>query len=644
MAEARQFQIQWADYLVEHFSSFFSKQWDEQIDRVFAAQSLPDYALSYTTAALQEVMDCATVSAKQALISGFTPSLNYSKVLSSELRCHPPECRRAIQDAVQAILDSDRRDYSKRSGLVSLGDYFFEGLRRVLRTSIPDDSLDDHYATACYFGRSGYHGMVAHGVSPDLLLLNYAAQDRRYAVSARAVAGFADGATQTASIELCKLEIVPDNLADPGSLQDIVFSDCEFAPGAVDVGDQLVLQDCVLAEKAFRQCIHSRFKDCSRRSIAPNPLLAESESDEPFPSEFHDCVFEGGFFEPDQAAVQLHDCRFFPPQLECLQIDRLSGDCSPLDISGCDIGTISPGSSLGYVSSTRVHSARQVHFDNSLTDVVFSGTIERCVFGGEQETAMTRVRFGPDSTPDAGVAATDRSACRVSNSLFGKGLHFDGVTFDCRLQDPVFNGDVVGIRAIRELVLSRKVKKTFQSVDFGLISSRGEGGLQTLVGGRIFKLDAQVDHLSHTLVRSIGVHGRVGKYEVVADPSVRRQWQIKSGPILIGRVEGRIDELTLMGDEGEAFAIGAVSGSINSFQPGVKIQRLLDGGEVVFAHGSDVDKALSEHRIAAFNGGHFGVWERRNGDESLRYFCDEQEYRQRDRIDDVVKGIFDALG
>jgi hypothetical protein len=638
MANAPGTTIHWADELVDHFSSFFPSQWDRIVADSIANAQLPWQDTAYTIATLQEILDCITQGAQQAASKGFSPSLHYSKTLpASTLPAFSAASLVAMRDILERILATDRRNYGVRNGLVSCGDFWFHGIRLALKSELLNDCLDDHAATAQYFGKGGYTAMLRAGRSADELR-RQAANDTLLSLTAGSLVDLSHCLEGHRGLQFRHLHITADPDTQPSPLTQLNFGDCEFASGAIATLAHASLEHCRLMADSTQRYEQVRFKDCSMTSSTNGETVTPPLTDAELPEvEFHQCHFETPLWTADTIAPHLQDCEFAANRVHGLDIASLSGDYSATEIEHCRIDHITAGTRIGRLSHSVVSDAGDAYFDGDLEDVEFSNGATACQFGNDHSPSrMTRVHFGRPGS----------NACKdslVIDCSFAKRLQFTQVDFHCLLQDPVFLGPTAGIGSIACFRATKGFRPPLTGIEFGSIKTSRDGIVYNVVGGSIIDLDATIKHLSHTVIETVAKKARIGTYEIIMDRALREQWHIKSNPTLIGTIAGHIDTLGFMGQKCGEFFVDKVSGEIADLHHCIKIRRLDKGARVVFSEDTDIEVVFRKRQILAFNGGVFGLWEQGDaGEKSIRYFYDDKDYHQRHMIDNV-KDMFDAF-
>jgi hypothetical protein len=629
--------IHWANELVEHFSNFFAGQWDRIVANSIADAKLPWQDTVYTIATLQEILDCITQGSQQAVSKGFSPSLHYRKTLPTSAEPpYSPASLVVMRDILERILATDRRHYSGRNGLSSCGDFWFHGIRLALQSELPVDCLDDHAATAQYFGRSGYSAMLCAGRSADSLRQRVLSKDR-LALTPAAIADLGRFDAEHQGLEFRHLRIIAEPGTTPRSLERCSFADCEFSSWALDALSQASLEHCRLMADTARRYKHVRFANCSMQAPAGEAAgTAAAAEVEASGLEFTQCRFDTPLFDAHPLHPHLLDCEFAANRLQGLTIASLSGDYSQTDIDQCEIADTLPGTRIGRLTNSVVGYAGQTQFCGDLKNVTFSHGATDCTFGDQHVTRMARVRFGCDNKDQA------NNDDQVIDCSFAKRLHLAQVSFHCLLQDPEFLGTTTGIDSIQYFRATKPFRPSLTSIEFGRINTLRKGIIYNIIGGSIVKLDAHVEHVSHTVIKTLAKHARIGTYEIIMDRQLRKEWHIKSNPTLIGKLAGRIDHLGFMGSKCGEYFVDEVTGEIGDLHHCIKIRSLKKGAKIVFSKDTDIEAVFTKRQILKYSGGEFGVWEQQKDKKSIHYFYSEEDYQQRSMIDSV-RDIFDTF-
>jgi len=637
MANAPGTTIRWADQLVEHFSSFFAAQWDRIVADSIADAKLPWQDMVYTIATLQEILDCITQGSQQAVNKGFSPSLHYSKTLPTSAEPpYSPASLKVMREILERILATDRRNYSGRNGLNSCGDFWFHGIRLALQSELPVDCLDDHAATAQYFGKSGYSAMLCAGHSANSLRQRVLAEDP-LAMTPAAITDLSHFDADQQGLEFRHLRVVAEPGTTPPSLDRCSFGECEFDSWVLDSLTQASLEHCRLMADTARRYEHVRFADCSMQAPGGEAVGTAAAADvEASGLAFTHCRFDTPLFDAHPLHPHLQDCEFAANRLQGLSIASLSGDYSQTTIDQCEIADTLPGTRIGRLTNSVIGYAGQTQFCGDLEDVTFSHGATDCAFGDQHVTRMTRVRFGRD---DADQADNDD---QVIDCSFAKRLHLGQVAFHCLLQDPEFLGTTTGIDSIHYFRATKPIRPSLTSIEFNKINTSGQGLIYNIIGGSIVDLDARVEHVSHTVIKTLAKHARIGTYEIIMDRELRKEWHIKSNPTLIGHLAGKINRLGFMGSKCGEFFVDKVTGEIADLHHCIKIRSLKKGAKIVFSEDTDIESVFRKRQILKFDGGEFGVWEQQHGEKSIHYFYSDEDYRQRSMIDSV-RDIFDTF-
>lgn len=634
--------IQWPDALVEHFSHFFADQWDQIIAATLDRNGAGRAIAGYTMTALQSIIEHAHQAAEQALVNGFEPSWSHRRSFAEPPTDKVPDKALAVLlEILEDILNTDRRDFRARRGFHSLGDYFFESLRQALKKDNVRGCLTEHHAAAKHFGGTAYYAMILSGISADTLVHSYAEKHLRFPLSGNLLAGLSENFPDNEVREFHQLSIFADADSKTAVVDEAIFHNCEIGSSAFQRVSNAFFEDCELSTSAIQLCEQSTFKNC-HSFASPSPGDLDEVS-------FDECVFYGAFPAGGTAAYGLHNCSFTDNLANGLHISTLSGDCSDIHYQHCIIENIADDTMMGQISQSSICNANKVQFLGALTQVHFVGNLQQCSFGDGKDTRIEQVKFGDNSAANVGeyvdnVTAGDghEASSVLANCRFRKGVHFQRVSFECLLEDPVFESGTSGVGHIWGLRSSRTTRNAYQGIEFGLIETSDSATIPCIIGGSIHRLQGSVDHATHPLIRSVATGGRITTYEVVLDPIMRQQWQVLPSPILIKQMAGEIGTVKYVGDGTRAFAIDEVSGRIEELQPGLTICHLQPGAQVIFAEQTDIDSVLRNAGVQHYDGGQFGVWETNNGSKSLSYYFDPDDYFNRGRIE-AINHIFDNL-
>jgi len=637
--------IHWPEPLIDHFSHFFAEQWNAIITRTLTANGTSAGMSGYILTALQSTVDQSLHSAEQALLSGFSPSWHPQPPLKDPPTDQSQDKALAILlEIVTGIVNTDRRDYRNRTGPCSLGDHFFESIRRALRKGEIARCIGAHHQTASHFGDSAYYAMILSGIGAKKLH-NYAENQLRYPLTADNLNELKDCCPNQGTREFSNLSVVASADAQAIDISECIFHDCEIGPGVFQRVSNAYFEACDLCSTAIQSCEQSTFRE-SHTFNAPTPSSAAVNY-----AQFDECLFYDTFFCAGNTPIVLRNCSFSDERINGLHISTLSGDYTETHFQNCVIDKISTNSLLGGISKSIIGGAQQAQFSGPLSSVRFNGDLEQCRFGAGHPLLIDNVVFSASEGPslDEYLRSTDNGRQRATitqlhDCHFVKGVRFQNVSFECLLQDPVFDCGSLGINNIWHLQTGTSNRNAYQGIRFGRIETTGCASVAAIIGGSIAILSGSIEHLSHTIIGEIEAGGRVATYEVVLDPIMRQQWQAQASATLISTLNGEIDRVTFVGAGTQGFNIGRVSGRIKEFFPGLTIRELARGGRVIFPQQTDIDEVLDHNVIENFTGGQFGVRSINNDNQtsSINYYFDADDYRNRRRLD-TVNDIFDNL-